>query len=157
MISTYGDWAKAGVVLKGLQVKLMPLAKAKLDEQGQLVLEKIQGHIDNQDLNWKPLSSSTVHRKGDDTIFVETGTLRNGISVRKIKSAKDDYTIFVGASPWKKHAPSGLSMNDVLIYLEYGTSRIPPRPLVQPTFEELESRLKREWEEFIKDLLEGVD
>ena len=153
MITTYGDWAKAGMVLKALRVNLMPLAKAKIDEDGRMVLEKLQGHIDKQDLSWIPLAKNTVYKKGDDTIYVETGTLRNGLSVRRIKSAKDDYTIFVGASPWKVHKPRGIKMSDLLIYLEYGTSRVPPRPLVQPTYDELEAKLKEGWEDVIKEAM----
>lgn len=149
LISTYGDWAKAGVMLKALSVKLMPLAQAKIYENGKLVLETLQGHIDKQDLDWVPLANSTIRKKDGEKIYIETGALRNGISIRKIKSSKDDITIFIGASPWKKHTPSGLKYSDLMMYLEYGTSKIPPRPLIQPTYDELENKLKDGWEEVI--------
>ena len=151
----YGDWAKAGVVLKRLAVSLNPFAKGMLYEDGQLVLETIQGHIDKQDLNWIPLANSTVKAKGSDDIYVETGSLRNGLTVRKIKSSKDDLVLFVGASPWKRHAPSGKKMSEILIFLEYGTSRIPPRPLVEPTFEEVKSKIQKEWRGAIADFIGG--
>ena len=151
----YGDWAKAGVVLKRLAVNLNPFAKGMLYEDGQLVLETIQGHIDKQDLNWIPLAKSTVRAKGRDDIYVETGSLRNGLTVRKIKSSKDDLVLFVGASPWKRHAPSGKKMSEILIFLEYGTSRIPPRPLVEPTFEEVKSKIQKEWRGAIADFIGG--
>lgn len=153
MISMYGDWAKAGVVLKSLNVKLMPLAQAKLDENGKLILDTLKSHIDMQDLNWTPLAKNTIYKKGGDKILVETGALKDGLVVRKIKSAKDDYTLFIGASPWKTHKPSGLKMSDLMIYLEYGTGRVPPRPLIQPTYDELESKLKDGWEEVIKEAM----
>ena len=151
----YGDWARAGVILKRLAVNLNPFAKGMLYEDGQLVLETIQGHIDNQDLNWIPLANSTVKAKGSDDIYVETGSLRNGLTVRKIKSSKDDLVLFVGASPWKRHAPSGKKMSEILIFLEYGTSRIPPRPLVEPTFEEVKSKIQKEWRGAIADFIGG--
>ena len=151
----YGDWSKAGVVLKRLAVNLNPFAKGMLYEDGQLVLETIQGHIDKQDLNWIPLANSTVIAKGSDDIYVETGSLRNGLTVRKIKSSKDDLVLFVGASPWKRHAPSGKKMSEILIFLEYGTSRIPPRPLVEPTFEEVKSKIQKEWRGAIADFIGG--
>lgn len=151
----YGDWSKAGVVLKRLAVHLNPFAKGMLYEDGQLVLETIQGHIDNQDLNWTPLAKSTVRAKGSEDIYVETGSLRNGLTVRKIKSSKDDLVLFVGASPWKRHAPSGKKMSEILIFLEYGTSRIPPRPLVEPTFEEVKSKIQKEWGGAIADFIGG--
>lgn len=153
MISMYGDWAKSGVMLKALQVKLMPLAMAKLDENGKLVLDKLKDHISKQDLSWTPLAKNTIYKKNSDKILVETGALQDGFVVRKIKSAKDDYTLFIGASPWKTHKPSGLKMSDLMIYMEYGTGRVPPRPLIQPTYDELESKLKDGWEEVIKDAM----
>lgn len=153
MISTYGDWAKCGVMLKALSVNLMPVAKAKIDQNGKIILEALKNHIEKQDLSWKPLAKNTIYKKGGEEILIETGALKDGLVVRKIKSAKDDYTIFVGASPWKTHKPSGLKMSDLMLYLEYGTSRIPPRPLIEPTYDELESRLKDGWEDVIKEAM----
>lgn len=148
-----GDWNKAGVYMKSLAVKLKPAFEAQLWEDGQLVLEKMRGHIDNQDLSWTPLSERTIELKGgDDTIYVETGQLRNGLTVRRIKSSAKGSTIFVGASPWKRHN-GGMKMSDLLIWLEYGTDKIPPRPLVQPTIEEVEDILKDNWEQLMKELL----
>lgn len=148
-----GDWNKAGVYMKSLAVKLKPAFEAQLWEDGQLVLEKMRGHIDSQDLSWTPLSERTIELKGgDDTIYVETGQLRNGLTVRRIKSSAKGSTIFVGASPWKRHN-GGMKMSDLLIWLEYGTDKIPPRPLVQPTIEEVEDILKDNWEQLMKELL----
>ena len=148
-----GDWNKAGAYLKNLSIKLKPAFEAQLYEDGQFVLEKMRGHIDNQDLNWTPLSKRTVELKGgDDTIYVETGALRDGLVVRRIKSTVKGSTIFVGASPWKRHE-GGMKMSDLLIWLEYGTDKIPPRPLVQPTIEEVENILKTHWKDLMKELI----
>lgn len=153
LLQLTGDWNKAGVHMKSLAVRLKPAFEAQLWEDGQLVLEKMRGHIDNQDLNWTPLAERTIALKGgDDTIYVETGELRNGLTVRRIKSTAKGSTIFVGASPWKRHS-GGMKMSDLLIWLEYGTDKIPPRPLVQPTLEEVEDILKEHWEDLLKDLV----
>ena len=113
----------------------------------------MKSHIDSQDLGWVKLADSTIELKGgDDTIYVETGELRNGLTVRRIKSTAKGSTIFVGASPWKRHS-GGMKMSDLLIWLEYGTDKIPPRPLVQPTLEEVEDILKEHWEDLLKDLV----
>ena len=55
-VSKFGDWSKAGAILQAISVNLLPLFKAQLDEDGELILETLQGHIDNQDLPWIPLS-----------------------------------------------------------------------------------------------------
>lgn len=148
-----GDWNRAGVHLRNLAVKLKPAFEAQLYEDGEFVLEKMRDHIDNQDLNWTPLAERTVELKGgDDTIYVETGQLRDGLVVRRIKSTVKGSTIFVGASPWKRHE-SGMKMSDLMIWLEYGTDKIPPRPLVQPTIEEVKDILKSNWEDLMKELI----
>lgn len=150
-----GDWNRAGVYMKNLAVKLKPAFEAQLYEDGEFVLEKMRDHIDNQDLNWTPLAERTIELKGgDDTIYVDTGELRDGLVVRRIKSSTKGSTIFVGASPWKRHK-KGMKMSDLMIWLEYGTDKIPPRPLVEPTIKEVEDILKQNWVDLMKDLIEG--
>lgn len=147
-----GDWNKAGLYLRNMSVKLKPAFEAELWENGQVVLKTMQEHIEKQDLNWKPLKERTVVLKGGDTtVFVETGQLKNGLTVRRIKSSVKGSTIFIGASPWKKHE-GGMKMSDLMIWLEYGTDKLPPRPLVKPTIEEVEKLIKDSWKELMKDI-----
>lgn len=150
-----GDWNRAGLYMRNLAVKLKPAFEAQLWEDGQMVLEKMRGHIDSQDLSWTPLAERTVELKGgDDTIYVETGALKNGLTVRRIKSSAKGSTIFIGASPWKRHE-GGMKMSDLMIWLEYGTDKIPPRPLVRPTIEEVEDIIKSHWKELFQELVKG--
>ena len=150
-----GDWNRAGLYMRNLAVKLKPAFEAQLWEDGQMVLEKMRGHIDSQDLSWTPLAERTVELKGgDDTIYVETGALKNGLTVRRIKSSARGSTIFIGASPWKRHE-GGMKMSDLMIWLEYGTDKIPPRPLVRPTIEEVEDIIKSHWKELFQELVKG--
>lgn len=148
-----GDWNRAGLYMKNLAVKLKPAFQAQLYEDGEFVLEVMKDHIRDQDLNWTPLAQRTVELKGGDTtIYVETGQLRDGLTVRRIKSSTKGSTVFIGASPWKRHE-GGMKMSDLLIWLEYGTDKIPPRPLVQPTIEEVKDLLKEHWEDLMKELI----
>jgi len=99
------------------------------------------------------LSERTIELKGgDDTIYVETGFLRDNLQVRRIKSVKNGVTIFVGASAWQR-TPQGLKFSDLMIWLEYGTDKIPPRPLIRPTFDELEPILKEGYRDILEDLI----
>ena len=150
-----GDWNRAGVFMQNLAVKLKPAFEAQIWEDGQFVLETMRGHTDKQDLSWTPLAESTIELKGGDTtIYVETGALKNGLTVRRVKSSVKGSTIFIGASPWKRH-DGGMKMSELMIWLEYGTDKIPPRPLVQPTFEEVEDLLKEHWKDLMKELVKG--
>ena len=150
-----GDWNRAGLYMRNLAVKLKPAFEAQLWEDGQMVLEKMREHIDSQDLSWTPLSERTIELKGgDDTIYVETGALKNGLTVRRIKSSARGSTIFIGASPWKRHE-GGMKMSDLMVWLEYGTDKIPPRPLVRPTIEEVEDIIKSHWKELFQELVKG--
>lgn len=150
-----GDWNKAGIYMKNLAVRLKPAFELQLYEDGEFVLEKIKGHIESQDLQWTPLAERTIELKGgDETIYIETGELYKGLTVRRIKSSTKGSTIYIGASPWKRHK-GGMSMSDLMIWLEYGTDKIPPRPVIRPTYEEVQSILKKHWADLMKELLRG--
>ena len=71
-----------------------------------------------------------------------------------MKSPKNGITYFIGADAWTTH-PSGVKFSDLMIYLEYGTANMPARPLIRPTFDELQDTIKKHWENCLKDLLRG--
>lgn len=156
-LSKFGDWTKAGQILQILSSgSIIPAFQAQITSDGELILKTLKGHIDRQDLNWTPLSNQTIELKnGSEKIYVETGFLKENLKVRKIRSPKNGITYFIGADAWTTHKPSGLKFSDLMIYLEYGTSTIPPRPLIRPTMEEIEPIIKKHWKELIKDLVKG--
>lgn len=152
-----GDWKKAGVVLQNLAVRLYPAFELQLQSDGEFVLEKLKGHIDSQDLGWSPLSDRTIELKGgDDTIMIDSGQFRDGLVVRRVKSSVKGSTFFIGASPWKRHtnARTGESVpfDSLMIWLEYGTDKMPPRPLIQPTYDEVIDTITKNWETYFKKL-----
>lgn len=153
-MSKFGDWTRAGVVLQGLSVNLVPAFKAQIEEDGNLILKTLIDHIDAQDLPWTPLSERTIELKGgDSTVYVETGYLKNNLQVRRVKSVANGFTLFIGASAWKR-TPEGVKLSDLMIWLEYGTDKIPPRPLIRPTWDEVEPIIKEHWREILKDFVE---
>ena len=152
--SQYGDWARANVVLRGLANNMTDVFRATIDKDGEMIRQKLIGHINAQDLGWTPLSPKTVARKGHDTIYVETGSLKNGIKVRRISSPAKGYSISVGCNPWTKNS-KGDKLSDILIYLEYGTSKIPARPLLRPTWDEVKSVVKEDMRKTLRGLITG--
>ena len=150
-----GDWKKAAILLKNLEKKLAPYMDGTLYEKGEFVLKRLHEHIENQDLNWTPLSERTVELKGGSTtIYFETGQLKDGLVVRRLKSDVKGSTIIIGASPWKTHKPSGEKMSNIMMWLEYGTDKIPPRPLIRPTYDEIKPLLEKEWKQVLKDFID---
>ena len=152
-----GDWKKAGVVLQNLAVRLYPAFELQLQSDGEFVLEKLKGHIDSLDLGWSPLADRTIELKGgDDTIMIDSGQFRDGLVVRRVKSSVKGSTFFIGASPWKRHtnARTGESVpfDSLMIWLEYGTDKMPPRPLIQPTYDEVIDTITKNWETYFKKL-----
>ena len=150
-----GDWDLAEKVLTGLPGKIYPAFSAYVDEVGKLFIDTVVGHIDRQDLPWTPLAQRTIEIKGGSTtILVESGFFRDNIKAIKIKQSKDTYDIFVGASDSDYH-PSGMSMNDLMVWIEYGTDRMPPRPLIGPSWDEISSKVTKEALDVLKDLVSG--
>lgn len=151
-LSKFGDWTRAGVVLQGLSVNIFPAFQAQILADGEMIVETLQGHIKAQDLPWAPLSERTIAIKGNDTIYIDTGILMNSIKVRRIRSVANGITIFVGANPWTRSS-GGHKLSDLMIWLEYGTSKMPPRPLIRPTWDEVEPIIRGNWEALLKDLV----
>lgn len=149
-----GDWKRAGITLKNLANKATDRSRRRLRTQGEEIRRAIINHIDNQDLNWTPLSPITIRlKKGDSRIYIETGEFKSKIVVRGIKSTKSQSTIFIGANPWTMHNGSKMKMSTLLNILEYGNKYIPPRPLIRPTWEEMKPKVETTFRKgFIEDM-----
>lgn len=149
-----GDWERAGIVLQGLCKNIRPVFIAQLQEDGDFVQKKIVGHIDAQDLSWAPLSEHTITLKGGSTtIYVETGLLRDNITVKKVTQSSNGVTFFIG--PDDVQTADGEKLTNVMIWLEYGTDKMPARPLIRPTWEEVLPILKEHWTSLLSDLAKG--
>jgi len=137
-VELYGDWGKwdrwAKDRINGItdQKKL----KSAMLSVGQRIQNKIQNHIDKQDLGWVPLSPATVRKKGSTQIYVETGEYRNSIKTVVEESGPDSWELIV--KPEGTHMSSGLDMQVLGRFLEYGTSKMPARPLWRPVSAEVE-------------------
>lgn len=149
IIEKVGDWDKMNAYFNDLSSdKLKKAFKDKLKEDGDLVVETIKNHITSQDLGWTPLAESTVSKKGNSTIYVDTGQLLSSIQAKEVQGG--DLSIQIGA---EGNHSSGVSSAQILEWLEYGTDKIPPRPLIRPTYDEMQDKLKRGWNNLFIELL----
>lgn len=151
-----GQWQTAGAKIDFIGKRLTQCATNAMKQAGEELAKKMGGHIDAQDLAWAPLAEATVKKKGNSTVYVETGDLRrNAFKVRQLKSSKKGSSFFVGANPWTRHIPSGQQMNIVLTELEYGTDKIPARPIVRPSVEEFKSDFPKKFSKYCSVELGG--
>lgn len=144
-----GQWDETGIVLKNLSTQIKPKADRRLEKDGKRVLEQMRGHIDRQDLGWTPLSEETVRIKGHSQVYIDSNWLYSNLEVER----RGD-SVFIGASSSKTH-PKGLNFVDLMRYNEYGTSTQPPRPLIRPTWEGLESEIQKGWLDIFKEIISG--
>ena len=150
-----GDWHRANVALNKLATELNPTLKAEITSEGELVLDKLRGHIYSGDLGWTPLSPDTIRIKhGDTTILVETGTLANSFAVQKFDFGLG-VNVFVGIPSGTSH-PSGVSADTLMLWIEQGTSRMPARPLIRPTLDEVITELPQKWWSVIRKFIGGL-
>lgn len=160
-LEKFGDWAKAAIVLRALGTDLTPAFVAQIQEDGEFVLSTLKYHILAQDLNWHPLSSNTRKREGqlgNNHVYFDTGFMYDNLRVLKVNSRSNGASFFVGANRdvnYNRETSLGresVPLRDVLVWLEYGTSNMPARPLFRPTWEEVKPVLIEHWKELVKAL-----
>lgn len=149
-ITLTGDWAKASQILNNLPERVKPAFEAQLSFDGDMLAFNMRSHIYAQDLGWAPLSPSTIQKKhGNATIYIESGVLLGSIQAIAIGGI-GDFTMFIGP---RGAASKGVDIETVMGWMEFGTSKMPPRPLLRPTLDEAKDILKQHWRETLRDLL----
>lgn len=131
-----GDWQ--GVYRffdsMGIEVKKKAL-QAQWDICKQLK-RVVVGHILAQDLPWEKLAPATRRNKTEnkDMIYIDSETYLNNIKVWKHNGQA-----FVGVKKGTtyKRKSGNVSLERVAIWMEFGTSKMPARPLWGPSIEEL--------------------
>jgi len=138
-----GDWNKTSLMLQSLPAVISKGARAALEKDAKTIKETIVKHIKSQDLPWAPLSPITIKLKGHDTIYVDTGELRDSISITSQKTGMLTWSILIGWKPDAIHKDSGLPYAKLIMWLEFGTSKMPARPLIRPVEKELENIINK--------------
>ena len=114
-------------VVKALDPKQM----RGLKESIGLRLERaFVDRIKTGDSSWAPLSEAWAAEKGHGKQWYYTGRLENAIEYEI-----DGDSVHVGILKHETY-PEGETVATVAAQLEYGTSKIPARPMFRPVFEE---------------------
>lgn len=132
----FGDWMELRATLAKIESdEAVDGAVDQLERIGKSIQRKIRAHVRNQDLDWAPLQSDTIRKKGFAKVY-----MRRGDYIRSIKVEVDrrENGAELRVYPEGDHY-SGLDMQTLADYLEYGTKNIQARPLWRPVYAELDS------------------
>lgn len=137
LVKKIGNWDGAMDFFKqmGMRVKTVTLQSQK--EICKELRDRVIKHIVAQDLEWPSLSEITKKIKNQtnkDLILIDTE-----LYMKSIKMWQVGNTWIVGVKKGIVYRRKGsfMSVDRVAILLEFGTTRMPARPLWQPTMNEL--------------------
>lgn len=106
---------------------------------------------------WKPLSPQYLQykiRRGlSPHMWESTTQLKNSVQVMGEGSS----TITIGWDKRTLHKTSKIPLYKLARYMEYGTRRIPPRPLFRYLLEYISKNISRYWKKFVKTFLNSND
>ena len=101
--------------------------------------DELVKRIQEGDPKWAALSPEWIEKKGHGRKWYYTGRTEGAIKY-KVKGS----TIYAG---WV----DGGELADIAKYLEYGTSKMPARPLIVPVFEENKDKIVKDAKVWIKN------
>lgn len=116
-----------------------------------LIQKDLVDTIETQSLSskWKPLSPSYIASKKKRGLHTEiwkaTGNMES--SIYKI-NRKD--RVLIGVTGARKYPGTNNTLLEVARYLEYGTSKMPARPLFRPIVDKYTKNVAKYWRKFLK-------
>lgn len=128
--SKIGPWEAAGEFVRSLPQHLRRSAMTAQEKAARRYLRIIKTHLELQDLPWAPHSSKYSNRTGK--ILVDSGHMKKAIRYWQYK-----YVVYIGIKRGIKHRENGQELADIASFHEYGTSKMPARPLFAPSLEEM--------------------
>jgi hypothetical protein len=146
-----GPWDKVKLWLRRAATgSVGKQANEQLQAVGEETVKRVKKHIQSQDLGWPPLSRETIRKKGHPKIYVDSGAFVSNIKMQ-VKEGRFKTTIFVG--PTQQSTRTGLTFQQLAAYMEYGTSRMPARPVWRPSYDEVKADNKP-WEALLDTVVE---
>jgi hypothetical protein len=134
-----GDWdkaVKAAMEVKSLMEKEKEKVLAEFAEKG---LELLKGHIDAQDLPWRPLSDAYLEQKAEEGSALETWVRSQNLYDSLAAITKKGMS-FAGV-PEGEQTTDGKKMTAIAMIHEFGALSVGiyERPLFRPTMEEMKT------------------
>ena len=134
-IRTIGPWRRELRKMRNLAPDIHASAMWGQEKAARRLVKIVKGHLINQDLKeWPPLAPSTVRRKDDWRILIDSETYLNNI-----KHFRKGYTYYAGVKRGVTQ-PNGIETARVAAIHEFksmATAGGPRRPLWVPSIEEM--------------------
>lgn len=122
------------VMLLDMNKEMIKTVCKAADETGKLLVDKVHERISEGDPKWQPLAPSTVRKKGSSSHWKDTGRLEKHVKYKKECSKVVPWAeIRVGV--WDP------GRSKIAEYNEFGTSKMPARPLFGPVLSESENKI----------------
>lgn len=138
---------RVGRMLTQMKNNYQIIGNEIVDSNAELFYNALMDTINEQD--FPPLSQSYLERKGllglDTRILIATGEYLSNIQIRRVNGLNGKTARHVGVDSRTKHSGTDLTMSDLALIMEYGTSdgRIPPRPHYGKTWERILPQVRR--------------
>ncbi len=130
-----GGWEKTKAWLNSVKFGLfMGDLESDFQTTAKSIEKSVMSAIVGQRFDWVPLANSTIAKKGHDAIYIETNFYLDSLDVKVSKSGR--FNLELAVFPQGTH-PSGIDMQTLARWLEFGTATIPARPLWRPALEEV--------------------
>lgn len=129
-----GQWPKVKSLCGNLSKEMEKAQKQSLMRWGLKAEALAKGHMNAQDLGWRPLKPETIKRKVrkgySENILIMTSTY-----FQNITTFVKGETAFAGVKRGSKHTGGG-DLTSIAAVHEYGSNKVPARPLWRPVFKE---------------------
>lgn len=122
------------VVLMDANKEMIKSVCKAADDTGKLLVDTVHKRIAEGDPSWLPLAPSTITKKGSSDHWKHTGRLEKHIKFKK-ECSKVVLWAELRVGVWDP------GRSKVAEYNEFGTSRMPARPLFGPVLSECENKI----------------
>ena len=150
----FGDWDKLEQTLKALQQNNRAYQNV-IRQVADKITEAIWDLIESQSIELEPLVKEYEFRKikegYDERILIRTGDFINSIDVTDITIQGNDIRVFIGVRDGV--TKTGISMQQLAEFLEYGTEDMPAREPFRKSWEEIRKDVKEEVSDRLKSII----
>lgn len=152
----YGDWEELKRRVRGLSDNNSSYKDA-VRNVGDGIAEKIRSYIESQALDFAPLQeeylAAKVSQGGDPRILIRSGAYAE--SIKTVRDEERAMDLFMFISIEGGTTETGISMQELAEYIEYGTSRQPARLPITQSWEQMKNDVQREIGSVIKGIIAG--